>query len=63
MTLRSRFFAATYDRSMARVDKAGLSAHREAVLAEASGRVLEVGAGTVLGTESGPDQMPPPDVN
>ena len=46
MTLRSRFFAATYDRSMARVDKAGLSAHRQAVLAEASGRVLEIGAGT-----------------
>ena len=46
MTLRSRFFAATYDRSMAKVDKAGLSAHREAVLAEASGRVLEIGAGT-----------------
>ena len=29
MTLRSRFFAATYDRQMAKVEKAGLRAHRE----------------------------------
>ena len=46
MTLRSRFFAATYDRQMAKVEKAGLRAHRESVLAEATGRVLEIGAGT-----------------
>jgi ubiquinone/menaquinone biosynthesis C-methylase UbiE len=46
MTLRSRFFAATYDRQMAKVEKAGLRAHRESLLAQASGRVLEIGAGT-----------------
>lgn len=46
MTLRSRFFAMTYDRSIAKVEKAGLRAHREALLADASGRVLEIGAGT-----------------
>jgi ubiquinone/menaquinone biosynthesis C-methylase UbiE len=46
MTLRKRFFALTYDRQMAKVDKAGLGAHREALLAEAKGRVLEIGAGT-----------------
>jgi ubiquinone/menaquinone biosynthesis C-methylase UbiE len=46
MTLRSRFFAATYDRQMAKVEMAGLRAHRESVLAEATGRVLEIGAGT-----------------
>ena len=46
MTLRSRFFAMTYDRQMAKVEKAGLRTHRETVLAEAVGRVLEIGAGT-----------------
>ena len=46
MTIRSRFFATTYDRQMAKVEKAGLRAHREAVLAEATGQVLEIGAGT-----------------
>jgi len=46
MTLRSRFFAATYDRQMAKVEKAGLRGHRESVLSKATGRVLEIGAGT-----------------
>jgi ubiquinone/menaquinone biosynthesis C-methylase UbiE len=46
MTLRSRFFAMTYDRQMAKVEKAGLLAYRQAVLAGASGRVLEIGGGT-----------------
>ena len=46
MSLRGKFFAATYDRQMAKVEKAGLRAHRESVLAEATGRVLEIGAGT-----------------
>ena len=31
---------------MAKVEKAGMRAHRQALLAEASGRVLEIGAGT-----------------
>jgi len=46
MSLRSRFFALTYDRQIARVEKAGLSALRQELLAGASGRVLEVGGGT-----------------
>jgi len=48
MTLRSRFFAMTYDRQTARVEKAGLRAYREGLLAGAAGRVLEIGAGTGL---------------
>jgi ubiquinone/menaquinone biosynthesis C-methylase UbiE len=36
----------TYDRQMARVEKAGLGAFRERLLAGANGRVLEIGAGT-----------------
>jgi ubiquinone/menaquinone biosynthesis C-methylase UbiE len=46
MTLRSRFFAMTYDRQMTRVEEAGLSAYREGLLADAAGQVLEIGAGT-----------------
>ena len=46
MTLRSRFFAMTYDRQMAKVEKAGLRSHRQSLLANATGRVLEIGAGT-----------------
>jgi len=46
MSLAGRFFAWTYDRSLAKVEKAGLRARREALLAAARGRVLEIGAGT-----------------
>ena len=46
MTLRSRFFAMTYDRQMTKVEKAGLRAYRERLLAGAAGQVLEIGAGT-----------------
>jgi ubiquinone/menaquinone biosynthesis C-methylase UbiE len=46
MTLRSRFFAMTYDRQMTKVEKAGLRAYREGLLADAAGQVLEIGAGT-----------------
>jgi hypothetical protein len=46
MTLRSRFFAMTYDRQMTKVEKAGLGAYREELLAGAAGQVLEIGAGT-----------------
>jgi len=48
MTLRSRYLAMTYDRQTARVEKAGLRAYREGLLAGAAGRVLEIGAGTGL---------------
>ena len=46
MSLRTRFFALTYDRQMAKTEKAGLRAFRERLLAEASGDVLEIGGGT-----------------
>ena len=46
MTLRSRFFAMTYDRQMTKVEQAGLGARREGLLADAAGKVLEIGAGT-----------------
>ena len=46
MTLRTRFFALTYDRQMAGTEKAGLRAFRERLLAGASGDVLEIGGGT-----------------
>jgi ubiquinone/menaquinone biosynthesis C-methylase UbiE len=46
MSLRRRLFALTYDRMSAGVEKAGLSAHRQEVVGEAGGRVLEIGGGT-----------------
>ena len=46
MTLRTRFFAMTYDRQIARSEKAGLRAFREGLLAGAQGDVLEIGGGT-----------------
>ena len=46
MTLRTRFFALTYDRQMAKTEKAGLAAFRERLLAGAAGDVLEIGGGT-----------------
>jgi ubiquinone/menaquinone biosynthesis C-methylase UbiE len=46
MSLRSRFFAAMYDAQMRRAEKAGLTEMREALVAQAAGTVLEIGAGT-----------------
>jgi ubiquinone/menaquinone biosynthesis C-methylase UbiE len=46
VTIRSRFFALTYDRLMTRVELAGLRAQRVALITRATGRVLEIGAGT-----------------
>lgn len=46
MGLRRRLFALTYDRLMAGAEKAGLDDIRSRLLADASGDVLEVGAGT-----------------
>jgi ubiquinone/menaquinone biosynthesis C-methylase UbiE len=46
MSLGGRIFASCYDHFMAGMEKAGLGAHREALLGQASGRVLEIGAGT-----------------
>lgn len=46
MTIRSRIFALTYDRMIAKTEVAGLAAHRADLLASATGRVLEIGGGT-----------------
>jgi len=46
MSYWGKIFAAGYDRFMAGTERAGLSAHRQALLAKAAGRVLEIGAGT-----------------
>jgi len=46
MSLGDRIFAATYDRMSKGTEEAGLRDHREALLSQASGRVLEIGAGT-----------------
>jgi len=46
MSLSGWLFACMYDRITASVEAAGLRAHRERLLDSASGRVLEIGAGT-----------------
>jgi SAM-dependent methyltransferase len=48
MGLRNRIFALTYDRQMAGTEKAGLRHLRSQLVSEATGHVLEVGAGTGL---------------
>lgn len=45
-SLWGKVFAAGYDRLMASSEKAGLIAHREALVPRASGRVIEIGGGT-----------------
>ena len=46
MGLRAMLFARVYDRMMAVAEEAGLAAHRQALLADAGGRVVEIGGGT-----------------
>ena len=46
MSVKRRIFAATYDRMTAATEAAGLREHRRALLAQARGRVLEIGGGT-----------------
>ena len=45
MSLRNKFFAATYDRQMRRVERAGLAAMRAKLVSQATGTVLEIGGG------------------
>src|SRR5436305_15282973 len=45
-SLWGRIFAAGYDRLMSGSEKAGLRAHRKALVPRASGRVIEIGGGT-----------------
>lgn len=46
MSIRHRFFAATYDRQLRKAEKAGLADMRRGLLAQAAGDVLEIGGGT-----------------
>ena len=46
MGLRTKVFAMTYDRQIARSEKAGLRAFREDLLVGARGHVIEIGGGT-----------------
>jgi ubiquinone/menaquinone biosynthesis C-methylase UbiE len=46
MGLRTRLFAAMYDRQLAKAEAAGLRAFRQRLLAGAAGDVLEIGGGT-----------------
>src|SRR5262245_56554211 len=46
MSLYGRLFAAGYDSVMARPEKAVLRGHREALLSQVNGRVIEIGGGT-----------------
>jgi len=46
MSIGGRFYAAFYDHMIAGSEKAGLAEQRRMLLAEARGRVLEIGAGT-----------------
>lgn len=46
MSISGRIFARFYDAVMSSTEAAGLSRHREALLSNATGDVLEIGAGT-----------------
>ena len=46
MSLRTKFFAATYDRQMRNTEKAGLTQMRRGLVSQAAGTVLEIGGGT-----------------
>jgi ubiquinone/menaquinone biosynthesis C-methylase UbiE len=46
MSLRTSIFAAMYDRMSRKTEEAGLGALRESLLADARGRILEIGGGT-----------------
>lgn len=46
VSLWGQVFAAGYDRVMASAERAGLGAHRERLIGELDGRVLEIGGGT-----------------
>ncbi len=52
-----RLFAAMYDRMLADTEEAGMRRNRAELLAQASGRTLELGAGTGLNLEHYPDAV------
>jgi ubiquinone/menaquinone biosynthesis C-methylase UbiE len=46
MSIYGRIFAAAYDHMMGRTERDGLRSHRQLLLAQAAGDVLEIGGGT-----------------
>src|SRR3954449_9279907 len=57
MSIGGGLFSAVYDRLTAGAEPAGLSKRREELLAGASGRVLEIGAGTGANLAFYPDAV------
>jgi ubiquinone/menaquinone biosynthesis C-methylase UbiE len=57
VSLRGWLIAALYDRMRAASEREGLAARRRQLLADARGRVLEVGAGTGLNLEYYPEEI------
>ena len=57
MSVWGRIFAAMYDRVMASTEEAGLRDARRELLAEARGRVVEIGAGTGVNVELYPEAV------
>jgi len=57
MGLRNRIFAALYDGQMRRSEKAGLTAIRQELVAQAAGTVLEIGGGTGANLPLYPDAV------
>src|SRR3712207_7160512 len=51
MSVRGRMFAAIYEPMMRQVEENGMRERRRSLVAEARGRVLEIGAGTGLNVE------------
>src|SRR3712207_4441580 len=59
MMVPARLFAALYDRSLQAAEDAGMREKRIGLLAQASGRTLEIGSGTGLNVEHYPDAATP----
>lgn len=57
MGIRSRIFAATYDRQMKKVEKELFGQLRTSVLSAATGDVLEIGGGTGANVDAYPDTI------
>jgi len=58
VSLWGRIFARYYDAALAAAEEAGLAAMRQRLLAQASGRTLEIGAGTGLNLDHYPQGLP-----
>jgi ubiquinone/menaquinone biosynthesis C-methylase UbiE len=57
MPVYDKIFASFYDRLLASAEREGLAARRAGLVSQASGRVLEIGAGTGLNIEYYPDTL------